>query len=243
MRDDARRAEGGLGELGVESRQHHRLAQHLVHAVICRERGHMAGELLLDGHHRPVALARGRAGVPGQERQLPEDRGILRGAGPERRAVGVALAADEDFQPVEARDVDEARKLGIGLGGALEEDMRDHESRVVREGGVEPGLGQSPGPERAGDVHLQAGAIALAVHAAGAVHHHVEAEQRAFDDLVAGEAVPGREGRECAGVMLPELRQAGGRGRRERRRRRRQVRPLRWSGDCRRGTGRQPAGG
>ena len=241
--DDPRRSEGGLGELGVEGRQHHRLAQHLVHAVIRRERGHVAGEVLLDGHHRPVALAGGRAGVPGKERQLPEDRRILRGAGPEGRAVGFALAADEDLQPVEARDVDEARQFRVGLGGALEEDVRDHEPRVLGKRGVQPGLGQSRGPERTGDVHLEAGAVALSVHAAGAVHHHVEAEQRALDDVVAGEAVPGGEGRECAGVMLPELGQAGGRGRRERRRRRRQVRPLRWSGDCRRGTGRRPAGG
>ena len=86
---------------------------------------------------------------------------------------------------------------------------------------------QAPRPERARDVHLQARPITLAINASRAVHHHVQAEERALDHVVARLAVAGGEGGQGARVVLDELRETRGRSGGERRRRRRQMKPLR----------------
>ena len=210
--DDPRRGEVGLGHLRVEARDDLRLALHLVDGVVGRERGDVAVELALHLHHRPVAGGgRRAAGLLRQARELPEDRRRLGGARAEGAAIDRALAAPEDLEAVLADDGLDARHLGLGGLGAVEEDVGHGEAPVVGRRGVDALALQPPAPRGPGQVDQQAAPVALAVHAPGSVDHHLERGQSVLHHVPARLAVAGREGGQGAGVVLDQIREAAGR--------------------------------
>ena len=207
--DDPRRREVGLLHLRVEARDDLRLALHLVDGVVGRERRDVAVELALHPHHRPVAGGgRGGAGLAGPAGELPEDGGRLGGARPERAAVDRPLAAPEHLEPVLGDDLLDARHLGGGPLGAVEEDVRHREPRVVGRQRVGALALQPPAPRGPGQVDHQAAPVSLAVDAPGAVDHHLERGQGVLQHRAARVAVAGGEGGERARVVLDQVREA-----------------------------------
>ena len=207
--DDPRRGEVGVLHLRVEARDDLRLALHLVDRVVGRERGDVAVELALQLHHRAVAGGGGGgAALARPAGELPEDGGRLGGARPERAAVDRPLAAPEHLEAVLDDDLLDARHLNRGALGAVEEDVRHGEARVVDRVRVGALALHPPAPRGPGQVDHQAAPVALAVDAPGAVDHHLERGQGVLQHRAAGAAVAGREGGERARVVLDQVREA-----------------------------------
>ena len=210
--DDPRGGEVLLLHLGVEARDHLGLPLDLVDRVVGRERGDVAVDLSLDGDHGAVAGARRRgAGLAGQAGDLPEDRRRLGRPRAQGATVDRALAAPDHLEAVLAQQRQDERHAALGLGGRVEEDVGDREARLVRRRRVEALRLQPPPPGGPRQVHHQPAAVALAVHAAGAVDHQLERLQRPLEHGPARPAVAGREARQGAGVVLLELGEPAGR--------------------------------
>ena len=174
--DDPRRGEVGLQHLRVEARDHLGLALDLVDGVVGRERGHVAVERRARSPpSRGSRPSRRRPpGSRGQAGDLPEDRRRLGGPRAQRAAVNGALAAPQHLEAVRRHDGLDAGHLALGPVRRVEEDVGDREAPVVGGGRVEA-LGLQPAaPRRPRQVHHQPAAVALAVHAPGAVDHHLQ---------------------------------------------------------------------
>ena len=150
----------------------------------------------------------GGAGLAREAGELPEDGGRLGGARPERAAVDRPLAAPEHLEAVLDDDLLDARHLSRGALGAVEEDVRHGEARVVNRVRVGALALHPPAPRGPGQVDHQAAPVSLAVHAPGAVDHHLERCQGVLQHVRLARAVAGREGGQRARVVLDQIREA-----------------------------------
>ena len=197
-----RRAEERVREIGEVVRQLLRGTAKLVDRGRARQAHDRRGRPRLDVHRggvqRPVAAPPLRMGL---ERELPEARLLEPAARSERAGVRRVVPLEEDPDPLRGEDPAHRLVRGIGRIGGQEE-VRDGETRIERRRAGDALGGESLGPERAGQVHQDAGPVALAVDLAGPVRHPLEAAEHAGQWSGRGLGVLPRDRDERAGIAL-----------------------------------------
>ena len=127
---------------------------------------------------------------------------ILASRGAERLRVDGAEPLGEDAEAPAAEDLAGIVERLVHIAGALDEDMGDREGLVQGERRAVPPGADLLCPELARDVHQDAAAVALAVHAAGAVEHLLEVGKRELHRRPARRGVLAHRGVDRAGVAV-----------------------------------------
>jgi len=197
-----RRREARIGKVGEVRRELRCDAAELVHHRRPRQAHHRRRGLGLDRRGGAPERTIDRRGVAVQgERELPEARLAGLTARPERRRAGrpVPLVVDPRAVPGENPP---GRLGGVLVAIARDEEMGDREAGAAGEVRIDTAGRQLVGPERAGNVGQEPGAVTLAVDRTGPVGQGDQAFARERGDRAARAPVLTNDRYQGAGIAL-----------------------------------------
>ncbi len=141
-----------------------------------------------------------------QSRDLPEVGLLLARGRTERLRVDRAEPLGEDPEAGAAEQLAGVVERPLEVGGALDEQVRDRERRLVDERRVVAARSHLLGPDPPRDVDQDSAAVALAVDVAGAMQHLLEVAERQRDRLAARRGVLADRGVDRTGVVVVDRR-------------------------------------